>query len=299
MTTTEVVRMATAPRQLARVTDSLDYVRVWDDYAKRALQPTSRRIYRYWIVRFLCDAMTRPDLVSAGQVKTWLTPMNATAANQAQSALAHFFRVLNDGGLIGETPVGERWAPRIVSRIPQELSGDELTRLLVTAALGWSQHRAWAFLGQYLTGARSGEWCALTANDVHLTGDEPRVIFRHTKGRKERAVPLSSTGDEVLGELRRQGRIVGVNRNTYWQWFSRAASLAEIDKRKAHPHVLRHSFATHLRRAGVDLPTIQHLLGHENLKTTGVYSWVDDADKRDAVARLGRQVTRHYSAPAH
>lgn len=269
--------------------DTLEYLATWRKTAGHSLQPSSRRQYSYWVLRFLADTATPPTRITSSQVRAYLAPMPPASASQARAALAHFYAVLERDGHVDDSPievVPHSPVPR--NRVPQELTPHELTRLLAAAVLGWGEHRGWAFLGQYLTGARAGEWTMLDARDVHLEGEDPRVVFRHTKGRKERAVPLGPAGVEALSSLRRQGRVVGVNRGTYWTWFRRAAEVAGIDRRKAHPHVLRHSFATHLRRAGVDLEVIRVLMGHESLRTTQVYEWVNDAERRAAVSRLGQ-----------
>jgi integrase/recombinase XerD len=265
--------------------DTLEYLRAWDKHAAKSLDGESRRIYRYWCLRFLADEMTCVTRVTKAQVESFLTPKNPASKNQARCAIAHFFRALEQEGLVEASPVRAEWSPVPAKRIPQELSRDELTRLLAAAST-YNEHRAWAFLAQYLTGARSGEFCALEAGDVLLDGEESRVIFRHTKGRKQRAVPLSEPAVEAFAQLRRRGRVVGVNSRTYWAWFRRAAEAAGIHAAKRHPHVLRHSFATHLRRAGVDLEIIRELLGHESIRTTQVYEWVNDGERRHAVELL-------------
>lgn len=268
--------------------DTLDYLATWNERAGKSLQRSSREQYAYWILRFHARTQTHPADVTSTLVRTHLEALTRHAASQCRAALVHFWAILETEGLIEDSPAEAVPHPNGVpkKRLPQELSPEELTRLLIAAALGWNEHRAWAFLGQYLTGARAGEWCALDAADVDVNGEDPRVIFRHTKGRKERAVPLGPRGVEALGALRQRGRVVGVGRGTYWNWFRQAAEVAGIERRKAHPHVLRHSFATHLRRAGVDLEVIRVLLGHESLKTTSIYEWVNDNERRAAVECL-------------
>jgi len=269
--------------------DTIEYVTAWKRRAQRQLQPGTIRQYRRHILDFFADTELSPPHITSAHIDAFLAPMQAASANQARSALVHFWRVLQFEGLADSPVVADYQPAPMGSKIPQELKHHELARILVATTIRWGEHRAWCFLAQYATGARPGEFCMLDARDVDLEEPEPRVLYRHTKGRKERVVPLGPLGVHAFSELlsaRPRGRLVGVVRNTYWEWFAAACGLAKLDRARSHPHVLRHSFATHLLRAGAKIEVVQELLGHESIRTTKRYGWVDDADRRMAVGLL-------------
>ena len=135
----------------------------------------------------------------------------------------------------------------------------------------------------YSTGMRRIEVCRLKVEDV----DSDRMIIhiREGKGRRDRDVPLSPKLLETLREYWRwmkpktylfQGTVNGsradkpVTPKMLWEACREAAQRAGITK-AVRPHLLRHSFATHLLEGGADLPTLQALLGHADLKPTSVY----------------------------
>ena len=145
----------------------------------------------------------------------------------------------------------------------------------------------------YAGGLRVGEICALRVEDLHL--DVARAQVRG-KGDKERIVPLGRSACEALvrylergrPELVRGAKVVSVQRELFlnvrgkgltrqWVWsMVRSASVAagEIGSRKASPHMLRHSCATHMVEHGADLRSVQTLLGHADIATTQVYTHV-------------------------
>ena len=135
----------------------------------------------------------------------------------------------------------------------------------------------------YSTGMRRGELVQLKASDIDK---ELMVVhIREGKGKRDRNVPLSSKLLEALREYWRwmrpltylfPGVVKGVrvdapvSDKVVWQACRAAAQRAGITKH-VHPHTLRHSFATHLLEAGADLPTIQKLLGHADIRDTTIY----------------------------
>ena len=141
----------------------------------------------------------------------------------------------------------------------------------------------------YATGLRVGELVSLDLGDVDLEETLVRVVG---KGRKERLAPFGQKARSALEEyLRVRGEIVKkarkpdldavflnargnrlTSRSVEYMVERYAGSLAQ--RLKAHPHTLRHSFATHMLNAGADLRAIQELLGHENLSTTQKYTHV-------------------------
>ena len=140
----------------------------------------------------------------------------------------------------------------------------------------------------YDCGMRASEICSLRLADIDETGG---VIYVRGKGDKERIVPyvgtlrgavkrylevarpLLSRGDKDLLFLSSRGG--QLSRGALWRIVQRRGRNAGIAKSRLHPHVLRHSFATHLQRRGMDLRTLQELLGHASIATTEKYAHLD------------------------
>jgi site-specific recombinase XerD len=157
----------------------------------------------------------------------------------------------------------------------------------------------------YSTGLRRAEIVALDLTDVDLT--DCIVIVRSGKGGKDRIVPLGETAAEALVNYltkarsmflkhpgvtalllgRRNGRHPGGQRlgpGSILDIVKRAALRSEIGKRIT-PHMFRHSFATHLLRAGADLRHVQEMLGHNRIDTTETYTHLDVTDLSAAHAK--------------
>jgi site-specific recombinase XerD len=181
-------------------------------------------------------------------------------------------------------------------RLPTVLSTDELRRLFEVVA-HHPRHKA-LLMTLYGAGLRISEALELKPADI----DSQRMLIhvRSGKGNKDRMVKLST---QLLAALRQSWRSRPANDPGIWLFpqvtdpnrpmesgtaeriVSRAARRAGITKRVS-PHTLRHSYATHLLDAGVDLRTIQLLLGHTNLKTTSLYMHVSQAKLRATASPL-------------
>jgi integrase/recombinase XerD len=135
----------------------------------------------------------------------------------------------------------------------------------------------------YSTGMRRAELCLLKVEDIDST--RMLIHIRQGKGGKDRDVPLSPKVLETLREYWRwmkpktylfPGTVNGsradkpITHKILWEACREAAQRAGITK-AVRPHLLRHSFATHLVEGGADLPTVQALLGHADLKPTSIY----------------------------
>jgi integrase/recombinase XerD len=177
-------------------------------------------------------------------------------------------------------PVEEVPYPRAPRRLPIILTREEAIRMIDSASNLF--HRA-MLITMYSTGMRRAELCRLKVEDI----DSTRMIIhiRQGKGGKDRDVPLSPKTLETLREYWRwmrpktymfPGTINGLRADkpitpkVLWEACREAAQRAGITK-TVRPHLLRHSFATHLVEAGADLPTVQALLGHTDLKPTSIY----------------------------
>ena len=170
--------------------------------------------------------------------------------------------------------------PKVPLRLPTVLSPEEVTRLIDSAP---NLLYRTILMTLYSTGIRRGELVQLQAADIDK--ELMLVHIREGKGKRDRNVPLSPKLLDALREYWRwmkpvtylfpgvvDGRRVDapVSDKIVWHACRLAAQRAGITKR-VHPHTLRHSFATHLLEAGADLPSIQKLLGHADIRDTTIY----------------------------
>jgi integrase/recombinase XerC len=208
------------------------------------------------------------------------------------TALRTFFKYLLREGMVKNNPAEMIQAPRVEKYIPVFLSVDEMMALLKTeGAPGATAFRDRAIIELfYSSGIRLSELVGLNTGDIDFIQG---LIKVRGKGRKERVVPV---GDPALAALREylenrkevsETLSYGGSKDPVFVGKSGARLSAKtvariLDKmvlmsglkRKISPHVLRHTFATHMMEAGADLRAIQELLGHQSLSTTQKYTSV-------------------------
>jgi site-specific recombinase XerD len=218
----------------------------------------------------------------------------ATAVRRKLAALRAFYGYLTLEKVISENPALGIPSPKAPSRLPKVLSEDEVARVLRTSAAGRSDEfrlRDRAMLELlYASGIRRAELAGLNLEDVDLELRQARVIG---KGNKERVVLLNQAAADAISQylgvrprsadpavfLSRNKRRLGLRQ--IWVIFRDAVTLSGLAK-TASPHIMRHSFATHLLENGADLVTIKELLGHESLATTQIYTNVSRGHMRRA-----------------
>ncbi len=220
----------------------------------------------------------------------------AATVGRRRSALRGFHGYLVRRGELGTDPLVHLPAARRERRLPEPLTVDEMTRLIAQPegegplAL---RDRALLELG-YASGLRVSELCGLTRNRVDFSQGAVTVTG---KGDRERVVPFGRAAASALGEYLERGR-PALARNTrrdevflnarggplgrmgFWKILRGHARRAGIERR-VHPHVLRHTFATHLLEGGADLRVVQELLGHASVTTTVIYTHLDRAYLRE------------------
>lgn len=204
------------------------------------------------------------------------------------SAIRSFYKYLKREGFDVENKVALLSSPKIGRKIPLFLTIDEVYRLFdFTPSNFWELRDKAIFEVLYATGLRVSELVFLNEDQIDLSEFTIRVFG---KGKKERIVPIGRKAVGILKEYlpgkRRFQNKCGVQEifpvfiNKYGQRLS-SRSVARICKKYFHkagiadsasPHSLRHTFATHLLDTGIDLRTIQEMLGHVNLSTTQIYT---------------------------
>lgn len=209
------------------------------------------------------------------------------------SCLRKFFRFLYLENYRKDDPSEMLKSPRKSVYLPKSLSEDQVVDLLNTPNTADPlELRDKAMLELlYATGLRVTELVSLTVDNLSLSQGLVRIIG---KGNKERIVPLGEEASYWIQEFFQYGRkaLVGdtqlnivfpsrlgqqMTRQTFWHRIKHYALLAGIESDKLSPHVLRHAFATHLVNHGADLRVVQMLLGHSDLSTTQIYTYVAKA----------------------
>jgi integrase/recombinase XerD len=222
--------------------------------------------------------------------------LSARTGARRLSALRQFFRFLVRDGVRGDDPTDLLDAPRLPRSLPKYLSEAEVDALLAAAgARPPAQARVMraALEILYATGLRVSELLALPR--TALAGDAELLLVRG-KGGRERVVPLSDAARQaalpLLGGTSRwlfAGRDPrhALTRQGFGKLLKLVALEAGIDPARVSPHVLRHSFASHMLARGADLRSLQLLLGHADIATTQIYTHV-------LSERLQRLVERHH-----
>ncbi|MBK8174609.1 MAG: tyrosine recombinase XerD [Rhodospirillales bacterium] len=235
--------------------------------------------------------------------------MSARTAARRLSALRQFFRFLFAEGTRADNPALVLDAPKQRPAMPKCLSEDEVERLLAAAAdrPGADGRRMTAMLEiLYATGLRVSELVGLPLAALDRDG---RTLIVRGKGSKERMVPLTEPAIDAIatyldvrehflahGHLRRRAAqkpwlfpsrsgAGHLTRIRFGQLLKETAVAAGLAPGRVSPHVLRHSFASHLLAHGADLRSLQQLLGHADIGTTQIYTHVLDARLKALVER--------------
>lgn len=244
--------------------------------------------------------------VSREQITGYMTQLKekglaaATIARKL-AAIKAFYRFMTAEGYMDSNPAEVVEAGTKGIKLPRVLSEDEVVRLLnqpdITTAEGFRDRTMLEVL--YATGMRVSELINLTLERVDLN---MKYIIAFGKGSKERIVPLGSVAAEFLQQylekvrpkLTHEDRKTNIvflafgghelTRQRFWQIIRAYGRKANINKALT-PHILRHSFATHLLDNGADLRSVQELLGHSDISTTQIYTHLTNKRLRDIYAK--------------
>jgi integrase/recombinase XerD len=296
----------------------LDHLTVERGLASHTLEAYRRDLYRYAAA---LQARGRTDIgaVSTQDVAGFLAglregdadhpPLAASSAGRAVVAVRGLHAFALAEGLAGSDPARSVRPPAPPRRLPKAISIPDVERLIAAAQTGPAALRDRALLELlYGTGARISEAVGLDVDDLQLSAvsrssSMPATVRLSGKGGKQRLVPVGGYAREAIeaylvrarpalaaaagrvsaspalflnargGRLTRQGA---------WGALRNAASKAGLSE--VSPHVLRHSFATHLLDGGADVRVVQELLGHASVTTTQVYTLVTVDKLREVYA---------------
>jgi len=209
------------------------------------------------------------------------------------STIRSFFKFLSREGMVDINPTINLITPKIVKKLPSFLYLEEINKLIETPSghtiLGIRDRAILELL--YGTGMRVGELVNLSIRDIDLYEKTVRVFG---KGSKERILPLGNPSIRAVQEyltsrdiFRKNISLDKIDKNALFlnrfggrlsarsirRLLIKYMKMADLNK-KISPHVLRHSYATHLLGGGADLRSVQELLGHESLSTTQIYTHI-------------------------
>jgi integrase/recombinase XerD len=230
------------------------------------------------------------------------TPKESTRRLSSESlyleiaALRAFYRFAENEKLLPANVAEHLSLPRRWKRLPKALSNDEIAKLLQPEAPATPRSLCDDAILElaYASGLRRSELCSLRLEQLHLEAGFLNVIG---KGNKERVVPVGHQAIEALQRYLASGRPKLVTprspaavfltgrgtafaSDTMWRHIKARVRRSGVT-RNVTPHMLRHSFATHLLEHGADLRVIQELLGHANISTTEIYTHVTGSRLRD------------------
>ncbi len=252
--------------------------------------------------RFLGQPLRR---AGSAEIERYLAELRALGLSSATiarrlAALRAFYRHQTLMGTRRDNPASAVDPPRRLRRLPRLLTVGEVERLIAAASGTTPLALRDAALIELLYGAglRVSEAVGLERGSVDL---EERLVRCLGKGGKERVVPIGRRAVEALRRYLARGRPYldrrhrpelflnarggPLTRAGVFYLLRRLAERAGLEPARVHPHLLRHSFATHLLEGGADLRSVQEMLGHADLATTQVYTHVSDRRRREAYFR--------------
>jgi integrase/recombinase XerD len=265
---------------------------------------TERRLSSHTVSAYASDLAHLTDYLSKRGVESWrevdreelsgyfrqaVKGLNPRSRARRLAAVRSFFRFLESKDLIDANPAARITFPKMPALLPKVLNGEQVEALLnmpdTATPLGMRDRAILEIL--YATGLRVSELVDLRFPQLNL---EAGYLIVRGKGDKERLVPLGEYAVDALKTYLEWGRpqlacrkdrnVVFLNaqgarlsRQGVWKMVKKYAAAAGVSG-KVSPHVLRHSFATHLLENGADLRSLQVMLGHADISTTQIYTAV-------------------------
>nr|WP_312755964.1 site-specific tyrosine recombinase XerD [Rummeliibacillus suwonensis] len=277
------------------IEEYIHFLRVERQLSENTLQSYERDIKDYTQNIFETQQLETFDQVERFHILQHLQALknkgiSARTISRHISSIRSFHQFLLREKRCNNDPTVHIDMPKIEQKLPKILSIEEIDRLIATPNISKPQgvrDRAMLEL-LYATGMRVGECISLNLEDIHLTMGFVRVFG---KGGKERIIPLGSSAIEACTnylntarfqlenpKLRTEALFINqrgkrLTRQGCWKLMKGYAQKAGIEK-ELTPHILRHSFATHLIENGADLRAVQEMLGHADIATTQIYTHI-------------------------
>ena len=294
--------MPAVPKISAQIERFLDFCRV-----EKGLSPNTIASYRLDLERFSSsipagERITEPAPLRRHMDSLYKAGMASRSIARHVATLRNFYRFLLESGAIDSDPTALLPSPKQWQSLPKYLNKQQLDGLIaspdVSRPQGLRDRAMLEFL--YAAGLRVSELCRVRVTDVERDMGYVRVVG---KGNKHRLVPVGKAAIQAVEEYLRSGRprlLKGraspylfvtnrggcMTRQCFWKLLGDYGKKAGIF-RGLTPHVIRHTFATHLLEGGADLRSLQTMLGHADISTTQIYTHV-------MRSRLRRTVDEHH-----
>jgi integrase/recombinase XerC len=275
---------------LEQVEDFLSYL-----HSVRQLSPHTLSNYRRDLNKFttfcLQQNLTQPQTVDSAAVRHWAAALHRSGLNgrsiqRALSAVRSFYKFRGRYHHDSKNPAIGIQAPKSSKKLPKALDADQMQQLLTIDGDDWLSHRDRAMLELfYSSGLRLSELSELNLDALDLAD---QLITVTGKGNKTRTLPLGSYAVKALRSwLKVRNDIQADPQAVFLSQRGDRISPRSIQARlkkysvqqgvgqHVHPHMLRHSFASHMLESSGDLRAVQELLGHANISTTQVYTHLD------------------------
>jgi len=279
--------------EYSQIAPFLDYLQFEKRYSRHTIIAYQTDLEQFFLfLKKQYDEVPAIEQISSMFVKSWLADMkrqqgeiSAKSLNRKISTLKSFFKYQLKTGLLEKSPMGSIISPKTSKRLPVYIEEKEMHTLfdVVEFPDNWQGRTERLVLKLfYETGMRLSELINLKEVQIDLAGKQIKVLG---KGNKERIIPVEKT---FLIELQKYVdekpvRITGVQNlfvsesgkplqaRAVYTFVHRYLALVTTVQKKS-PHILRHSFATHLMNGGADLNAVKELLGHSSLAATQVYT---------------------------
>lgn len=272
----------------------IEYLQFEKRYSPHTLLAYKDDLEEFTVYLVKAFDMENPALseISGSMVRSWLAALkeekkSARTINRKISSLKSFFKYHLRRGNLEKTPMSSVTAPKVSKRLPQYVEQQDMGNLMnkVEFPDTWKGHTDKLLLSVfYNTGMRLSELVNLKENQVNAAGNTLKILG---KGNKERLVPVGGELIAALQHYMKEKRVQLEAPDTIYllvnekgrklyaksvylsvrEWLN---TVTTIDKKS--PHVLRHTFATHLMNNGADLNAVKELLGHASLAATQIYT---------------------------
>jgi integrase/recombinase XerC len=282
--------MLNCPTELAHFFDFLQYEK---RYAQHTLTSYKTDLESFFSFSYQCYGALPVAAIKHTHIRTWLAGLKdkgitAKTINRKISSLKSFFKYQLKTGGIHTSPMTKLVTPKVGSRLPTFLKEKDVQTLIATLSTAtddWKSLNARMLITLfYTTGMRLSELIGLRPSQIDSSRGHIKVLG---KGNKERILPISKEVIQLLNEYQSLKKkdfetadetillVTEKGKKLYprYAWQMVHTQLAQITTlEKKSPHVLRHSFATHLLNNGADLNAVKELLGHSSLAATQVYT---------------------------
>jgi len=269
--------------------DYLTFERRYSVHTIRSYQDDLVSFFDFLALQY--GALSLPE-VSPSLIRSWLASLkdqglSSRSVNRKISSLKSFYKYQLRSGVVEQSPMSAITSPKVSKRLPVYVEQRDIVTLFdeIVFPDDWEGGTDRLLLAIfYHTGMRLSELVNLRERQVDVSNRTLKVLG---KGNKERVIPVSPVLVEYIQAYSRQKRVVleapdtvyllvnSKGKKLYAQYVYRAVRkylgrVTTIDKKS--PHVLRHTFATHLTNSGADLNSVKELLGHSSLAATQVYT---------------------------